>query len=174
MRGNVTQAEAIFKSAFRINPRNDRALAALASLYESQGKLELAREYGEKLRASRLEDVNPVTKRNFYRLKEILDRRGIKLVCAQYPMRSLEPLRKIFGKYKDVVFVDNEAVFQTAVKKEGYPTYFRDMFAGDFGHCTPKGNELLAQNIADVILEKVFAVPRTARQTRDLKNDAVL
>jgi hypothetical protein len=30
------------------------------------------------------------------------------------------------------------------------------MFAGDFGHCTVKGNTLLAQNIADVILREVF------------------
>jgi hypothetical protein len=30
------------------------------------------------------------------------------------------------------------------------------MFGGDFGHCTPKGNMLLAQNIADVILGEVF------------------
>jgi len=30
------------------------------------------------------------------------------------------------------------------------------MFGGDFGHCTPKGNRLLATNIADVILKEVF------------------
>ncbi|MFH0984246.1 MAG: hypothetical protein V1882_01790 [Candidatus Omnitrophota bacterium] len=83
--------------------------------------------------------------------------KGIKLVCVQYPRRSLESLRKISGKDEDVVFVDNEAVFQTAVKKEGYPTYFRDMFAGDFGHCTAKGNELLPENIADVILGEVVS-----------------
>jgi len=53
-------------------------------------------------------------------------------------------------------FVDNEQVFKEAVKKAGYKEYFKDMFAGDFGHCTQKGNELLAQNIADVILKDVF------------------
>ena len=30
------------------------------------------------------------------------------------------------------------------------------MYAGDFGHCTPMGNILIAQNIADVILKEVF------------------
>jgi hypothetical protein len=30
------------------------------------------------------------------------------------------------------------------------------MFAGDFGHCTDKGNRLLAENIATVILKEVF------------------
>jgi hypothetical protein len=34
--------------------------------------------------------------------------------------------------------------------------YFVDMSGGDFGHCAPKGNRLLAENIANVILKEVF------------------
>ena len=60
-------------------------------------------------------------------------------------------------KHKGVIFVDNERVFQEALKQGSYQEYFRDMFAGDFGHCTQKGNMLLAQNIADVILKEVFS-----------------
>jgi lysophospholipase L1-like esterase len=30
------------------------------------------------------------------------------------------------------------------------------MLGGDFGHCTPKGNRLLAENIAQTILKEVF------------------
>jgi hypothetical protein len=67
------------------------------------------------------------------------------------------PLKRIFDKDNGVIFVDNERVFKEAVKQSGYKEYFRDMFGGDFGHCTPKGNELLAQNIADVILKEVFS-----------------
>jgi hypothetical protein len=29
------------------------------------------------------------------------------------------------------------------------------MFGGDFGHCTPEGNRLLAENITEVILKRV-------------------
>lgn len=156
LRGDLTRAEALFKRAVQIAPQNERALEALASLYEMLGKSELAREYAGRMRASNLEDYAPVTIRNYQRLRAILDRRGIKLFCVQYPMRSVEPLRRIFGKDRDVFFVDNEQAFQQAVKKDGYAEYFRDMFAGDFGHCTQRGNELLAQNIAEVILKWVM------------------
>ena len=71
-------------------------------------------------------------------------------------MRSIQPLKKIFKEDEDVVFVDNERIFKDAVRKEGYNEYFRDMFGGDFGHCTQKGNRLLAGNIANVIFKEVF------------------
>ena len=90
-------------------------------------------------------------------IKEILTKKGIKLVCVQYPMRSIEPLKKIFiGDEEGIIFVDNEKIFRDAVKKEGNTAYFKDMFSGDFGHCTYKGNKLLAENIANTILKEVF------------------
>ncbi len=78
------------------------------------------------------------------------------MVCVQYPMRSIDPLKKIFEKDEGVIFVDNETIFKEMVKKSGPKEVFLDMFGGDFGHCTPKGNRLLAQNIADAILRAVF------------------
>ena len=72
-------------------------------------------------------------------------------------MRSIAPLKKIFqGNERGIIFVDNEQVFKDGVKKEGTRAYFRDMFGGDFGHCTEKGNRLLAGNIARAILKEVF------------------
>ncbi|MFH0984249.1 MAG: tetratricopeptide repeat protein [Candidatus Omnitrophota bacterium] len=156
LRGDFTRAEALFKRAIEIDPQNERALEAITSLYEMIGKPELASEYARKIHASSLDYGAPVTIYNYRRLKTILDRRGVKLVCAQYPMRSLEAFKKIFEKDKGVIFVDNDNVFRKAVERDGYAAYFRDMFAGDFGHCTAKGNELLARNIADVILKEVF------------------
>ena len=67
------------------------------------------------------------------------------------------PLKKIFeGDEEGIIFVDNEKIFKDVVEKEGYQVYFRDMFGGDFGHCTNKGNKLLAGNIAKTILQEVF------------------
>jgi tetratricopeptide (TPR) repeat protein len=154
--GKLRDAENAFKKALELNPKNERALSSMASLYEETGRPELVKEYANK--ASQLESGGnaAVTVNNYRKLKEILDRKGIKLVCVQYPMRNVEPLKRIFEKGEGVIFVDNEQVFKEAVKKAGYKEYFKDMFAGDFGHCTQKGNELLAQNIADVILKDVF------------------
>jgi hypothetical protein len=121
------------------------------------GKSELAKEYAKKTQELRSGYYNPVTANNYHRLKEALDKKGIRLVCVQYPMRSPEPLKKIFqGNEEGIIFVDNEKIFREAVKKYGYKEYFTDMFAGDFGHCTNKGNRLLAENIADVILRECF------------------
>ena len=76
----------------------------------------------------------------------------------QYPMRNITLLRNIFKEEMEdnIIFVDNERVFKDAVKREGYKEYFKDMFGGDFGHCTEKGNRLLAENIANVILKEAF------------------
>ncbi len=154
--GKFSQAEDCFKKALALSPQHERVMGAMASLYEDMGKPELAKGYAEKANRWRFEHCVPDTVNNYRKLKEILDRKGIKLVCVQYPVRSVESLKKIFKKDEGVIFVDNERVFKEALKKSGYREYFRDMFGGDFGHCTQKGNMLLAQNIANVILREVF------------------
>ena len=53
----------------------------------------------------------------------------------------------------------DELIFKKALKTSKYKDYFTDSFAGDFGHCTQKGYELLAKNIADTILKDVFKKP---------------
>jgi len=157
LQGKFSQAEDLFKKAIELHPENDSIYGALLVLYEEMGKPELAKEYAEKANTARLRYYKPVTVNNYRKLKEILDKKGIRLVCMQYPMRSIEPLKKMFeGDKKGIIFVDNEKIFRDAVKKEGCRAYFTDMFAGDFGHCIPRGNKLLAENIANTILREVF------------------
>ncbi|MFH1799473.1 MAG: tetratricopeptide repeat protein [Candidatus Omnitrophota bacterium] len=156
LQDKFSEAEDVFKKAIAINPENDRILGAMALLCKEIGKPELAKEYAKKVNELRSEYYAPVTVNNYRKLKEILDKKSIQLVCVQYPVRNVEPLKRIFAKDKGVFFVDNERVFKEAIKQSGYNEYFRDMFGGDFGHCTPKGNMLLAQNIADMILREVF------------------
>jgi len=155
-RKKFSNAEDFLKKAIEISPEIERLLGAMSSLYEEMGRPELAKEYAEKANRLRSESYVPNTVNNYRKLKEILDKKRTKLVCVQYPMRHVGPLKKIFEKDEGVIFVDNERVFKEALKKGGYQEYFVDMFGGDFGHCTQKGNELLAQNIADVILREVF------------------
>ncbi|NQS90464.1 tetratricopeptide repeat protein [Patescibacteria group bacterium] len=154
--GKFSPAEDSFKKAMGLNPKNDNAYRAILGLYEEIGKPELAKEYAKKVNASRLKYYSSITVNSYHKLKAILDKRGIKLVCAQYPMRSMQPLKKIFERDEGIIFVDNESVFKEALRKSGYQEYFSDMFGGDFGHCTQKGNRLLAQNIADTILKEIF------------------
>ncbi|MGE5197881.1 MAG: tetratricopeptide repeat protein [Deltaproteobacteria bacterium] len=150
--GRFPEAEESFKKAITLNPKKDGGFRALGSLYREMHRIELAEKYDK--RASYM--YCHLTVDNYHRLKAILDKRGIRLICVQYPMLSVEPLKKIFEGGRGMIFVDNERIFKEAIAQASYGEYFYDMFAGDFGHCTPKGNRLLAKNIADVILEEVF------------------
>jgi len=96
-------------------------------------------------------DFPDITEYNYNKLYELLKKKNIKLVVVQYPMRNIWPLKMMFED-KEVLFVDNEKPFKDVVKKDGYWQYFNDIFGGNFGHCTEKGNRLLAENIADVVI----------------------
>ncbi|MFH0801289.1 MAG: hypothetical protein V2A78_02745 [bacterium] len=102
-------------------------------------------------------------RQNYRRMKGILDARKIKLCCMQYPGRNIADLISMFDS-PGVIFVDNEWIFKEALKKGRFEDYFMDSFAGDFGHCTPLGNRLIAGNMADVILKELF--PRGAYPIR--------
>lgn len=172
--GKSLQAEDAFKKALKLTLSKRRktlglgvfyengiqnyqtAIGGLGALYTEMNNHEYAREYYRKADELRLKYLNPVTRYNYRKLKETLDKKNITLVCAQYPVRSVELLKKIFEGETGVVFVDNEKIFKDMIKKEGYNEYFNDLFAGDFGHCTLKGNRLLAGNIARVILKECF------------------
>ena len=155
--GKLSEAEELFKKAIELNPGSDRLYGALEVLYTEKGNMELARKYGKEARDLGLSYYVPNTTSDYHKLKTVLDKRGITYVCVQYPIRNLEPLKKIFqGNDKGIIFVDNERIFRDAVAKDSHQNYFRDMFGGEFGHCTEKGNRLLAENIANVILKEVF------------------
>jgi Tfp pilus assembly protein PilF len=151
---NNSQAEELFKKAIELNPKNQRLYRALSVLYLEMAKPELAEEYKEKTAESNSRYYSLITINNYRKIKDVLDKNGIKLVCVQYPMRDLKPLKGIFqGSQKNIIFVDNQAGFRKAVTKSSYREYFKDMSEGDFGHCTAKGNKLLAENIAKAILK---------------------
>jgi tetratricopeptide (TPR) repeat protein len=157
--GRLSEAEEVFKQAIALNPREGRLLyRALKLLYAEMVNPVFARDYDNKIQESGLVNYGPVTVDNYRKLKAILDKRSIVYICVQYPMRNSASLKKIFPDgAENIVFVDNEEIFMNAVVQGRYEDYFRDMFGGDFGHCTDKGNRLLAENIANVILREVFS-----------------
>lgn len=88
---------------------------------------------------------------NYRQLKEKVTNYGLVLIAVEYPMRSVESLKKVFALGSNVLFVDNETSFKKAVAQSGYAQYFVDHFAGDFGHGTVEGNALLANQVAAVV-----------------------
>ncbi|MBN1622049.1 MAG: tetratricopeptide repeat protein [Endomicrobiales bacterium] len=110
----------------------------------------------KRIQGKRVAYYSLTTGYNYNRLKNAVLSKGIKLVSMQYPMRSIEPLKKLLKPSNGIIFVENKESFENAVNREGSEIYFDDMFAKDFGHCTVKGNKLIAKNIADVLEKEVF------------------
>jgi tetratricopeptide (TPR) repeat protein len=157
VQGKFAESEQALKKAIELNPDNERYYGNLAIVYSETGNNEFSEVYAKKADSLRNEYYNLNVTNHYHMLKQILDKRKIKLICVQYPMRNIEPLKKVFKEKTEgsIIFVDNEKIFKDAVRKEGYKEYFTDMFGGDFGHCTEKGNRLLAENIASVILKEI-------------------
>jgi hypothetical protein len=123
------------------------ALIELANLYLKTDRQTLAEETFKKAI-----DIGGIYVKNYQKLYEILQSNNIKLIAVGYPMRSTQPLELMFSD-SEVLVVSNELNFKKAVEKEGYDQIFVDRFAGDFGHCSEKGNLLLAENVKLAILE---------------------
>jgi tetratricopeptide (TPR) repeat protein len=155
--GKYTEAERLLKDVAE-RSGSDTIYGALAIHYLEQGKYELSDRYfklAEEMHAS----VNPVTHKNYHELIRQAKVRGIAVVVMQYPMRSIEPLKKSLNDENDIIYVDNEQVFKKAVKNARFCDYFLDQFAGDFGHCSNAGRVLMAENIAHTILVQYFHIP---------------
>lgn len=153
------ESEEPYRKALAVKPGYSKAYAGLGLSYQGQRQFGKAQAERSRARAEefRLKTYVPTGLKNYLRLKELLDRRGIRLAAMQYPMRSVDSLKKLLaGHDAGVVFIDNRKIFQDAVRENGYETYFIDMFAGDFGHATYQGNRLLAEHVADVLLGEVF------------------
>jgi tetratricopeptide (TPR) repeat protein len=154
--GKYAQAEELFRKAIEVNPENYLIYRGLAVLYEEKGEYKIAEEYYKKAGRTGYESSILENRQYYLKFKDILDKRGVKLICAQSPMRRVELLKELFKGQKDIIFVDNEKIFKAAVKKTSYAEYFYDAVGGDYGHCTLKGNRLLAENIANTIIKEVF------------------
>ncbi len=150
---DYAQAEKYIQMAMAIEPQAD-ILGLLAQIYLAQRKNKLAEKYFNKANARRIENYSPMTLRNYNKLKDIVLKKGLKFFCVQYPVRSVKSLKNFFVNSEGIIFVDNEVVFKDAISLENYTKCFTDVYGGDFGHCTPEGNRLLAENIANVILRE--------------------
>jgi len=155
--GKLVEVEELFKRAKKTYSEDDAFYYQLSALLNKKKKKGKAADgYSQKTSAIDTGWYKHVTIQNYRILKEIVTKKGIKLVFMQYPVRSVEPLKKIFKSEESLVYVDNERIFKEAIARENYDKYFIDKSGDDFGHCTVKGDRLLAENAANVILKEFF------------------
>lgn len=160
--GECEKAERMLLEYLRRHPGSNAVYYKLIDLYTKTGQHNKMKRFAEQnnggsfpagaLAAERIIIESAYV--NYRKVVEMAQARGIKMVCMQYPRRSVEPLRRALSGCDELVFVSNEENFRDALKTNDYTDLFRDNFAGDFGHCTDKGNRLIAENLADVIFSE--------------------
>lgn len=146
------EVEELCGNILAVDPRHEVALSVMAVCCQAQGKKDSAEEYFSRVEKLRTGRVNPRLATNYQKVWQMVREREIPLVCVQYPVRNVVNLKRMFPNPDGIIFVDNETVFKTALEAGSYGDLFTDCFAGDFGHCTPRGNRLLAENIAASVL----------------------
>ena len=95
------------------------------------------------------------TRHNYTRVVEAARTRGTPVIAMQYPLLSVEGLRKLLDYRDDVTYLENRKNFETALLEASYRELFTDSFAGSFGHLTERGNSLVAENLASTLAEMI-------------------
>jgi tetratricopeptide (TPR) repeat protein len=157
--GKYSQMQELVKKLAAADCRNERLWGLVAASSLEASDTARAEEYFQKAFVFRLKYYNPATRHNYQRLKDIVTGRHIQLVCMQYPLREVGPLKKLFDSNEGLIFVDNERIFKDALRQMPYKDLFVDNFAGDFGHGTDKGYRLIAENVAAVLIKEYFRRP---------------
>jgi len=151
------EAEIALLKALSLNPGNYELNEELGELYFTMGEEEKSKKYFEAARTLKelSEKYLPSTIYHYNEIADAVFTHKARLICLQYPRRSIDTLKQIFWSDYPIIFIDNKDNFNEALAREGYNEYFSDSFAVFFGHCTPKGNRLIAETAADVILKNL-------------------
>lgn len=161
LEGKYHLAQKHLEEQLRLDPGSEETHQKLLYLYHVSGQEAMATALLQKMpgleadSGRRAKGINAATMRNYQSLYRTLRERKMLLVAVQYPLRSVELLKQVLAGSEGVLFISNENNFKAALKNGPTARYFSDRFAGDFGHCTAAGNELLARNVAEAILTKL-------------------
>lgn len=80
---------------------------------------------------------------------------GATHLIMQYPLRSIDLYRELFTGEERTYFVENKKNFEEALKVHQSQQIFTDHFAGDFGHTTKLGHQLIAKQVLQTLLKLI-------------------
>jgi tetratricopeptide (TPR) repeat protein len=155
--GDTARAAALLEEGVRLHPRNDLIAGRLATCFALQGRHDEADRWYARADELRRASPSAVDRAAYLRIVDTAQRRGIIVLCVQYPVRAVDGLKEMIGDRKGLFFVDNKDVFREAIKRRGYNALFLDSDEGDFGHCNDEGNRILAANVAAAV-ERVLGL----------------
>jgi len=156
-RNDFERAEAFLNKLLQEKGPDELILRGLANVCERASNNNKADEIYLQIENLKHNIYGKNTKNNYNKLVRIIQSYGARVICMQYPLRGIEPLKRMLEENENILFIDNEKNFKGSLRQGRYEDFFEDSFAGDFGHCTALGNRLIAQNAARVIVEKVFS-----------------
>jgi len=89
------------------------------------------------------------------KIVEFCQENNIKLIIQNYPYPyfSVNKTLEELALKHSLPFVDNQSVFDNLVKKEGREKYFFDS-----DHCTPKGHDVMVENVYNVLVSEGIVV----------------
>ncbi len=148
--------QAYLKAKENSSPRASTVYYKLSDIYNREGEVEKAQEFLQVAKKALETDRNQEIFEIYNAMSDQILNRKIAMISMQYPLRSIDPLRQNLKRRDEIIFVENKSNFERALKASRYAEYFYDTAMGDFGHCTIKGNRLIAEQVADVILRDVL------------------
>ncbi len=155
--GMLNESIKMYEKAMKINPKDPFIYLEMARTYNRMGISddEINKMYKKKgfdVNVDMSRTARNITTYHYQELHKKLQKRDITHIAMQYPLRDVNEIKNMLQEYDDVIFISNEENFREALEKGKYEDYFYDRFAGDFGHATEKGNRMIAENVAAVIL----------------------
>lgn len=163
--GRPTEALGVYREALEAEPDLPILRFELAHFYEQLGRRDEAARLRREAESLLDRYVLRHTQENYRRIRREVESSGAVLVAMQYPLRDVNHLKVLFADREGVVFVDNRDAFARALLQEPQAAWFSDLFAGDFGHLTARGNALLVENLMEQAMRDVvgrFAARRAA------------
>lgn len=95
---------------------------------------------------------NSSYKLNIQKIVASFQQRGIPVVVMQYPRLPVGPLKRVLISHEGVTFVENNENFEKMLKKKTFGDLFSDGFGKVFGHFTPFGAQMVADQAAEGVL----------------------
>ncbi len=125
----------------------NRVYDSLLSVYREQGKSDEAVALKKKM--SMLYTQN----KHYQQIQDFLAAQHIKMVAVQYPLLSLEELERKFNPAPGTILVENRLNFLKAKSPLNHYEFFTDYVTSDFGHLTLTGARLMADQVAQAMLQ---------------------
>jgi lysophospholipase L1-like esterase len=144
--GKSGQSEAMY---YELISRNKRVgeYYALVDYYKNRNDQEDVLEIYNDIASS-----FPQTIKNFSKLYNLSKASKAKLILMQYPTFSIAPLKKLSGNLPDVLYVDNETIFNQGNRSD---YFYEPHYPYNFNHYTKLGSQTIAKHLADQ-LEQVL------------------